>query len=103
MQVKLELRVHPEVLHDLKHATDYFNSKGNGLGNRFNATAAKQIIALSTNAFLFTLKYGDVRCVKVKGFPYLIHYQIDEKARVVFVMAVICTYRNPDVSWKKRK
>ena len=40
MQVERALRVHPEVFNDLKQATDYLNTKSNGLGNPFNATAA---------------------------------------------------------------
>ena len=53
-----------------------------------------------SNANSFAIKYEDVHCLQIKGFPYLIHYKIIEKTAIVY--GVINTSRNPDI-WKELK
>ena len=99
---QFELRIHPKVFEDVLEAEEYFNSKQNRLGMRFKNSASKQILELTTRAFHHAVKYKNIRCAKVSSFPYLIHYEVDEKAKVVFVHAILCAYRDPTMYWRKR-
>ena len=48
----------------------------------------------------FGIRYDQVRCLKIKRFPYLIHYQVDEATNLVTVVGVLHTSLDPDKYWK---
>lgn len=90
---------HPELQYDFQEAMDYYNDKSTLLGDRFFNVAIAQIKTLSNDAYLYAVKYSDVRCVAVPEFPYLIHYKIIEASKFVEVLAVICMSKDPNESW----
>ena len=47
------------------------------------------------------IEYRDLRHASVHRFPYLIHYQVDEDKKAVFIFAITHTSRNPQL-WKDR-
>ncbi|MFN0031205.1 MAG: type II toxin-antitoxin system RelE/ParE family toxin [Flavobacteriales bacterium] len=49
----------------------------------------------------YQLKYDDYRCHAVRGFPFLLHYKVDETHRIVRIGGVIHTSRNPDSAYLK--
>ncbi|MDO8929033.1 MAG: hypothetical protein Q7W54_08595 [Bacteroidota bacterium] len=57
---------------------------------------------LKKNYTSFAVRYDEIRCLKVKKFPYAIHYQILEQQKTVSIKAVFCTYQNPE-KWEERK
>jgi len=57
---------------------------------------------LSTFA-LYQVRYGDkVRCLPIKTFPFMLHFTVDKKHKMVTIRAVFHTSKNPS-SWLKRK
>lgn len=93
---------HDDVNKDLQQIIDYYNDKKDKLGNKFYAKALKQMKLLSNDFLLYEVKYQNIRCVSVEGFPYQIHYTINQKEKVVFINAVIAMSQDPDTQWGKR-
>lgn len=93
--------VNDHVVDEIQEAVDFYKEKQKSLGKRFYKSAKKTIKALENDALIYQIKYNDVRCVKIKKFPYLVHYKINQKSNTVIVYALICTYRNPEDNWLK--
>lgn len=93
---------HQDLQYDFQEAMDYYNDKSTLLGDRFYSVAMARIKTLDNNAYLYAVKYGEIRCTEVPKFPYLIHYKINESQHTVEILAVICTSKDPDKNWGKR-
>ena len=90
----------PRALQEIQDAIDHYNGKQKGLGKRFFSGVKKTIEVIRKSPF-YQIRYDDVRCLLVKKFPYMLHFTISEKDRIIFVHAVIHTSLNPDEHWFK--
>lgn len=90
-----------EVFDDLQDAVGWYNQKQSGLGSRFFKSVKEQITRIKKNPFVIAVRYEDIRCAKLKGFPYLIHFKIYSDKSIVKVIAVLSTHRDP-VIWNER-
>ena len=88
---------HPLLHQDIQEVVDWYNGKKDYLGNTFYHFTQEQIDIITKNPFLFQIRYKDIRCVKIKKFPYLIHYSIDDKNEAIVIKAVFSTFRNPKI------
>jgi plasmid stabilization system protein ParE len=95
------LKIAPEVLADIQDITDWYNQQKVGLGAKFQKTAISHIGKLGKNPHGYAIRYHNIRCILVRKFPYLIHFYINEATKIVEVLAVISTDRNPKV-WEKK-
>jgi mRNA-degrading endonuclease RelE of RelBE toxin-antitoxin system len=84
-----------EVYDDLQENIDWFNQKQTGLGSRFLKAVKEQITRIKKNPHTIAVRYEDVRCAKVKGFPYLVHFKIFQDTSIIKVTAVFSTHRDP--------
>lgn len=92
------LIVEPHVEFDIDNAVEFYTSKSKSLGTRFYESARAAIRSLETHAY-YEVKYDGVRTLLIKKFPYMIHFTINEKTRIVTVLAVICCYKNPETAY----
>jgi len=83
---------------DIKQAKIYYNNQQKGLGTRFYNTIIAQAKLLYTTPN-FALRYSNIRCLPVKGFPFMFHYSVSEIDKKVRIYAVIHTSLNPDKRW----
>ena len=90
-----------EVFDDLQENIDWYNKKQSRLGSRFFKAVKDQTIRIKKSPFSAAVRYDDVRCAKVEGFPYLLHYKIFEDINTIKVIAVFSTHRNPLI-WEER-
>lgn len=90
-----------EVLDDLQENIDWYDKKQSGLGSRFFKAVKDQTIRIKKNPFVVAVRYDDVRCAKVKGFPYLVHFKVFQDIKTIKVLAVLSTHRDP-VTWEER-
>jgi hypothetical protein len=90
-----------EVFDDLQENIDWFNQKQHGLGARFLKAVKEQITRIKKNPYTISVRYDDIRCAKVKKFPYLVHFKIFQNLNIIKVMAVLSTHRNP-IIWEGR-
>lgn len=91
----------PEVYHDIQEAVDWYNSQQLGLGKRFFFLLKETLKALPHSANHFAVRYDNIRCMPLKKFPFLIHYQIISNQKIIHVEAILSTYRNP-ATWAER-
>jgi hypothetical protein len=63
-----------EVYNDLQENIDWYNQKQNGLGSRYFKAVKEQISLIKKNPYEIAVRYDDVRCAKVKRFPFLDSY-----------------------------
>lgn len=85
----------PLALDDVGHAVEYYEEKQTGLGKRFSGQLQLTLQSIKINPFFTTTRYDEIRCARIKKFPYLIHYQINEKESLVTIIAVYSTYKEP--------
>ena len=90
----------PQALEEIQDAIDYYDEQQIGLGKRFY-TASRNTLSTIKKIPFFQVRYDDVRCLLIKGFPFMIHYTVDEASSQIFIHAVIHTSRNPDEYWLK--
>ena len=83
---------------DLEDAISFYNSRRDSLGEKFFHYFEFEMQTLSINPF-YQIRYANIRCKKIKKFPYMIHFTVNKEDAVVYVHAVICNYRNPEDAW----
>lgn len=91
----------PLAKEDIKEAALWYNKKQIGLGKRFTAQVREKVQFIKQNPKACNVRYNKVRTAVLNVFPFMLHYSIDEKNKVVLVSAVLHTRRNPNV-WKNR-
>lgn len=102
MLKKFVIDIEPEAFDDIQKAVDYYNQKQDGLGKHFFNMVDQHFDFLKKNYTTCDVRYDNIRCMKVRKFPYAIHYQILEQQKTVSIKAVFCTYQNPE-KWEERK
>jgi hypothetical protein len=90
MPEKFSVNIEPEAFNDIQEAINYYNSCKPGLGKEFLETIKKQIILLRKYHHSFAIRYDNIRCLPVKKFPYMIHYEVKEKKFQISIKAVFC-------------
>jgi len=93
-----KIKVFPEALTDIQNASDWYNEQSYGLGTRFQKQVIKQVDKLNDTAELYKVRYGEVRCIVIKKFPFMVHFLIEDEN--VLILAILHTSRNPKI-WNK--
>jgi hypothetical protein len=91
----------PEVYSDLQGSINWYNERKPGLGLRFFRAVKEQITQIRKTPLSIAVRYDDVRCSKVKGFPYMIHFVFSPMTRQIKIIAVFSMYRDPKI-WNER-
>lgn len=99
--MQYKVKIEPEALVDIQDIINWYNQQKSGLGEKFHQTIVSQIDSLNKTPYIYSIRYKQIRCVLVNKFPYMIHFYINEEARIVEVLAVISTDRNPKI-WQKK-
>jgi len=81
-------------LKELEDAHDWYESKEVNLGLRF-LDEFEETLTVIKHMPHFAVRYDKVRCIPVKKFPYLIHYQLFPRKKLILVVAVFHTSRKP--------
>jgi toxin ParE1/3/4 len=80
-------------------ATLWYEERRRGLGAEFVAEVDRAIESIAQNPSRFPVIHRDLRCIRVRRFPYSVFFRV-EPARVV-VLAVFHVRRNPLI-WQGR-
>ena len=87
-----------EAKQDIQREINYFNQQQKGLGKKFHKEVLNYFSAIKINPF-YQVRYDEIRCLPLKKFPAMIHFSVDENAKIIIVRAVINTSKNPDTNW----
>jgi plasmid stabilization system protein ParE len=85
----------PLALDDIEEVFNYYEAKRPGLGKRFTTQLQLTLNAINRNPFFASTRYESIRCCEIKKFPYLVHYNVNEVNKLVTIIAVYSTYREP--------
>ena len=98
MARKFKVTNSPLLAEDLQRAINYYKrvSGNHKLGKRLVAITEDKTKSLCTNALHYEVKYNSIRCAKIDGFPYRIHFKVNEKENTVYVMGLFGTSESPE-------
>lgn len=93
MKQNFKLHFNPQIAVDLQKTVDYYRRKtGNHkLGKRFIKIAKQEMRELKTTALHYQIRYNIVRFLPISDFPFVAHYSIDEKNKIVHIEALFHT------------
>ena len=94
------IKINKRALNDIQKALNYYDKIDTSIGDKFQKNLDKVIADITNNPF-YQIRYSDVHCMLVKKFPYMIHFQVNEKKNTVIIRAIINTSKNPDTNWIK--
>ena len=80
---------------DLIEIFDWYESKSEGLGERFINSFDNRLNLLSKTPTIYPIRYESIRCSLIPDFPYLIHYESDLDFNRIIVYRVFHTSRKP--------
>ncbi len=92
---KYKIVFSPKALTDIEEAVNYYNQLSPGLGNRFLTDFNLKFKAINLTPLFASVKYDEVRCAALKNFPFSVHYTVNKSTRVVTIVAVFNTWKEP--------
>lgn len=98
--MRFKLKADKRALDELQKQVDFYNEQQRGLGKRFKDTVSDAIKSIRKNPF-YTIRYDYIRCFPLNKFPFMLHFTVDEKEKIVFLHAIINTSKKPETSWVK--
>jgi hypothetical protein len=87
-----EIQFTGKAFKDVQEAVDYYDSISPGLGDNYLKDIEIAVKSLGINPY-FQIRYRYVRCLRLKHFPYLIHFKLLKNKRLVKVIAILHTSR----------
>lgn len=75
---------------------DWYEDKQLGLGDRFRKVIYKAAQKLAQGPENNAVKHNNFREVFIKTFPYLIIYRINSRKKIVVIVSIFHTSRNPN-------
>ena len=91
------LTVKPEAELDIMESSKWYEEQRSELGHHFLDAVNEKISLIEKNPLHYQERYKQTRFALLKGFPYAIHFKLEEGH--IYVIAVLSTYRNPQI-WK---
>lgn len=92
----------PRARKELLDAWIWYEEKQEGLGDRFEAQVYKRLNEIEQHSKRYPERIQFFRETKIKTFPYLIVYRIDEQRKIIIISSIFHTYRNPDTKYESK-
>lgn len=92
----------PLAQEDIREAAQWYNKQKKGLGMRFTNQVREKVDFIRQNPIASNVRYDGVRTAVLNIFPFMVHYKVDEKSKIIIISAVLHTSRKPEL-WKSRK
>jgi plasmid stabilization system protein ParE len=84
----------PKAEQDIEEAAVYYSMINGQLGLQFIDRLIETVRILESNPF-FAIRYKNIRTVRLRQFPYLIHFLVREENEKVIILAVIYAGSEP--------
>lgn len=94
------IRIQPRARKELLEAWVWYEEKQFGLGDQFEIEVYKRIEQISEHPEKYPKRIHFFRETRVKTFPYLIIYKIEEDSKMILVSSIFHTGRNPKLKYK---
>ena len=89
-----------EARHEFDEAALWYEERRVGLGIEFVHEVDRAVEAVTKAPLQFPVVHRDIRCVRVRRFPYSLFFRVEE--REILVLAVFHAKRSP-TTWRDRK
>ena len=101
--MKWKVVARPQVVVDIIAASEWYNSKREGLGDEFIEEVLSVLDALEINPLLHSRRDDtkNIRWRYPKRFPYRVIYEVVQAERLVIIAAVLHTARR-ETMWRER-
>lgn len=86
---------------DIREAYRWYERQQHGLGRRFNQELRLVLGRLPTDAFLYAVRFDDIRRVNLPSFPHGVFY-FTEESKVV-VLGVLHGARDTEAELQQRR
>jgi len=80
---------------EIENAIDYYALYSTDAAGNFIAVLEEAHTVLRTNPF-FSVRYGNVRALKLKRFPYSLYFTINEDKNTVRILSCFHNKLNPN-------
>jgi plasmid stabilization system protein ParE len=97
----LPLKFHPFVEADVEASAGWYARQQPGLEERFLAEAYECIDALPANAFLYAVRFADIRRVNLPVFKHGVFFFIADEA--VVVLGILHGHRDSKAELRRRR
>jgi len=99
--MKYRSRISSLAKKDLKDAVKWYDERKKGLGKQLILKVRECTATIEKNPLFFQVRYKNIHTAVLRQFPYMIHYLVDEKTNAIEIIAILHTYRSPDI-WNSR-
>ena|ERR1700741_1184051 len=93
-----QIIVQPEARLDIQEGIDYYKSISVSLGKKFLEQVNNTFCELEQFPF-YEIRYDNIRMRKIKVFPYVVHFLIEEEVKIVRIFGVRLGLREPESAW----
>lgn len=90
----------PPAKQDIKEAVLWYEEQQVGLGKKFINHIKKKVATICLNPKLSAIRYGQIRTFVLDIFPFMIHYEVDDASKLVVIISVLHTFRDPK-TWRR--
>lgn len=90
-----------EAVREYTEAFIWYEEQQDGLGQVFKRAIQNKLKSICDNPVHYKISYKNYHEALADKFPFLIIYTVDEKAKLITVMAVFHTSRNPKRKFRK--
>jgi len=80
---------------DIQESFDYYNAQKDDLGYEFYDEIHKYFLLIAVNPFSFPKSVKHTRRCVVRRFPFNIIFTVDKQTKLIIIVAVFHTSRNP--------
>ncbi len=97
-----KIDLHPDAEEDYANSYKWYESRENGLGEKFLQHVRSKLNAISVNPKTYSYKGKNTfREAIVDGFPFLVVYKVYEHNKTVFVSAIHHVKKDPQLKYRK--
>jgi plasmid stabilization system protein ParE len=88
--------IDPDALVDIEKATRWYDNHSPALGEKFQKQVTNDILSLRDNPQLYAVRYGNVRCMALSGFPYQILFTVTNSRKQVRILNILHKNTSPN-------
>jgi toxin ParE1/3/4 len=88
--------VSPRAQKEIENAIDYYALYSTDAPSNFIAILKETYNILAVNPFANSVRYKNIRALKLTKFPYLLFYEVNSAQNMVRVLACFHNKRNPN-------
>jgi len=78
---------------DIQEAVTYFDAISKNMADKFLVDFESTFLKIKINPH-YQIRYKATRCLRLKKFPFLVHFQLFEDEKLIKVTAVLHTSRD---------